>query len=330
MNILVTGGLGFIGSHVVCRLKELFYNPVIIDNLSNSSINVLEKIEKIAGKVDFIKGDIRDEKFLESVFSERKIDVVMHFAALKSVGESQKYPEIYYQVNVNGTKLLLETMKRYGCKKFIYSSSATVYGDSKAPVNEETQTGVGLRCNYAQNKYDIEQYLKNLSGFNTVILRYFNPVGAHESGLIGEDPTGIPNNIFPYLLRVANKTYPYFTVYGNDYPTEDGTCIRDYIHVDDLARAHIEVLPKMDKDLQIYNVGTGKGTSVLELINTLNKVLESHSKDPIKYQIGERREGDVAISYADCDKIYREIGFKTHHNLEKMCEDGLRFAEVIR
>jgi UDP-glucose 4-epimerase len=307
----------------------------------------LDKIFKIVGinekhYITFIRGDIRDTETLNQIFATYRIHTVMHFAALKSVNESQKYPVMYYQVNVKGTINLLNTMSKYYCKKFIYSSSATVYGNAISPVSETTAVGNGLTCNYAQNKYDMEQYLienEMFADWNIVILRYFNPIGAHPSGKIGEDPSGIPNNIFPYLLRVAkqinhenkvNGPYDSFTIFGNDYTTRDGTCIRDYVHVQDLARAHVDIMDHFDSipGLKIYNVGTGKGTTVMELIDTMNRVLVSKNKSPIPYRMGDRRSGDLDISYANVDKIYNEIGFKTELDINDMCVDGLNFVSL--
>lgn len=344
MYILVTGGLGFIGSHIVVKLINMKYNVIVYDNLSNSYISIVDKINKLTNKPEkllFILGDVRDNEKLKEVFCEYNIKVVIHLAALKSVNESEKYPELYNDVNVNGTINLLNIMKYYNCHNFIYSSSATVYGDTKAPVIETSMTGNNLACNYAKNKYDTEQYLiNNCSEWNIVILRYFNPIGSHQSGLLGEEPNNIPNNIFPYLLRVAKWTniksqdidiiYSNFTIFGNDYKTYDGTCIRDYIHVDDLARAHTMIVPLFINNigLKIYNVGTGKGTSVLELINALNICLIKNNRTPIKYKIGDRRIGDLDISYADTSKIYNEIGFKTKFNIYDMCSDGLKFIKL--
>jgi UDP-glucose 4-epimerase len=347
--ILVTGGLGFIGSHVVVQLLDNDYNVLIFDNLSNSSILVVDKIKQITGKGNnlvFIQGDVRDREHMDQIFSIHSIETVMHFAALKSVNESQKYPDLYHQVNVTGTMNLLEVMGKHNCKNFIYSSSATVYGDSMSPVTEQSRTGINLTCNYAKNKYDVEKYLmenKLMEGWNITVLRYFNPLGAHPSGIIGEDPGSIPNNIFPYLLRVARWTnadpelreptspYKIFTIFGDDYDTRDGTCIRDYVHVQDLARAHIDVmaLGKMnDKKLRIYNVGTGLGTTVQELVDMLNTILVSKGKKPIEYRVGARRPGDQATCYADVGKIYREIGFKTEFNIREMCIHGLNFVDL--
>lgn len=370
--ILVTGGLGFIGSHVVVKLAlRHVVNPtkkalhiLILDNLSNSDPEVLKKINDIVtlefhrnniiselnNNITFLKGDIRDSQMLDHIFTTYQIEYVMHFAALKSVSESQKYPDLYNEVNVEGTKNLLNVMKSYGCKKIVYSSSATVYGDAPAPVNEDTKVGQGLACNYARNKYDMERYLiensvpgSSLADWRIVILRYFNPIGAHPSGLIGENPNDIPNNVFPYLLRVAKwintdhstesantniSPYEIFTVFGNDYLTRDGTCIRDYVHVQDLAKSHVDVLGILEGSesmLKIYNVGTGKGSTVMELIDAMNRALNARGKAPLPYRIGARRTGDLDISFADVKKIYNEIGFKAEFDIDKMCEDGLNF-----
>ena len=345
--ILVTGGLGFIGSHVVVKLIELNYNVVVYDNLFNSGIDIINKINKITNKpknIKFVKGDIRNIDELTKLFTIYNISHVFHFAALKSVSESEKYPELYYEVNVKGTKNLLHIMNTFNCKNFIYSSSATVYGDSPAPTTENSIVGKNLACNYAQNKYEMEQYiLQNhnngfLQNWNIIILRYFNPIGAHFSGIIGENTNGIPNNVFPYLLRVAKWTndnsvdkdmespYKIFTIYGDDYNTRDGTCIRDYIHIDDLAKAHIEVLQLLkNKNIRVYNVGTGRGSTVMELVQSINKILELKGKKKIAYKIGNRREGDIDISYSKVDKIYNDIGFTTSKYLDDMCIDGLNF-----
>jgi len=268
---MVTGGLGYIGSHVVVELLNLDKYVIIIDNLSNSNKSVLDKLFKITNKPNnilFFETDIRNEEDLIEIFEEYPIDLVMHFAALKSVSESEKYPDLY----INGTKTLLSVMEQFNCKKFIYSSSATVYGDSSPPVSEDSKVGSNLACNYAKNKYDMEQYMINncKNDWSIVILRYFNPIGAHSSGLIGDDPNGIPNNIFPYLLRVAkwsnsnpterneNSPYKSLTIFGDDYDTKDGTCIRDYVHVEDLALSHLSAISKLSSNgIFIYNVGTG-------------------------------------------------------------------------
>lgn len=346
--ILVTGGLGFIGSHVVVQLLNLGNDVLVLDNLSNSKEDTLDNIKKLKdtnNKLEFIKGDIRNKMLLNDIFNEYDIELVMHFAALKSVNESQKYPELYYDVNVDGSIILLNEMKKNNITKFIYSSSATVYGDEKSPVNEKTNIGNNLACNYAKNKYTVEKYIqenkeKLLEDFDIVILRYFNPVGAHESGLIGDDPNGLPNNIFPYLLRVAkytndnneidnNNPYSKLTIFGKDYNTRDGTCIRDYIHVQDLSRAHIEIIPFMkNKKVKVYNVGTGKNVSVLEFVNALNKSLLDKNKKPINYVFGEKRDGDLDISYADVKLIKKDIGFECKYDIYDMCNHGLSFIGI--
>lgn len=347
-HILVTGGLGFIGSHCVVKLINKNYHVIICDNLSNSDISVIDKINRITRRPDnliFIQADIRDHESIDNIFKSHQINCVMHFAALKSVSESMIYPELYQSVNVEGTKLLLNVMKNNNCTKFIYSSSATVYGDSESPCTENSDVGKGLTCNYAFNKYDVEQFLINSSDFidwDIMILRYFNPIGAHPSGIIGENPVGVPNNIFPYLLRVAanvnnisqannndKNPYNFFTIFGNDYETCDGTCIRDYIHVQDLALGHIEVMEKMHNlKLKIFNLGTGTGTSVMQLINAMNQVLESKNLIKIPFVIGPKRAGDLDKCYANADKIFNELNFKTMHNIHDMCIDGLNFVNL--
>ena len=357
--ILITGGIGYIGSHVAVQTLELHNNVIILDNLSNSDLKTLVKIKLVANidkndnnKLIFYEGDIRDPLILDTIFMNHKIDTVMHFAALKSVSESRQCPDRYHDVNVNGTKLLLNTMTKYGCSNFIYSSSATVYGDSKSPITEETPTGNNIQSNYGENKYDIEQHLINNSKngcmfqhWKIVILRYFNPIGAHPSGLLGDDPNGIPNNIFPYMLRVIKQSndrisndnntlcsspYDLLTVFGDNYNTPDGTCIRDYIHVQDLAYSHVIAYEQLIKNssenrIHIYNVGTGRGVSVLELITILNDILIKKDLIPMRYVIGSRRDGDVDILYANVDKIYDDISFKTKYDVYQMCIDGLKF-----
>lgn len=327
---LVTGGLGFIGSHVCVQMIQKNYKIVILDNLSNSTINVIAKMKKITKRdFEFIKGDIRDPKILEYIFEKYHIEGVLHFAALKSVKESNIKKDLYDDVNVNGTINILSCMEKYKCHNFIYSSSSTVYGKNTYPVTELSDTGYGLTCVYARNKYDVEKILfEKYSNWNVVILRYFNPIGAHPSGLLGEDPVDTPNNVFPYLLRVVSGQYDKFTVYGNDYDTEDGTCLRDYIHVDDLATAHVLSLKKWnqnDSGLHVYNVGIGKPVSVLELINSLNKFLEK----PINYEFGDRRDGDLPIVYSSSDKIKKELGWQAIYTIDDMCEHGIKFISQI-
>lgn len=352
MYLLVTGGLGFIGSHVVVKLINLDYKIVVYDNLSNSDIVMIDKINKITNKIDnliFIEGDIRDKNKLNDIFNTYDFLHVFHFAALKSVSESEIYPKLYKDVNVNGTLALLDVMNKFNCKNFVYSSSATVYGDTVMPTTEESLVGNNLSCNYAHNKYDVEQYLINehnkegiLKDWNIIILRYFNPIGAHPSGIIGEDPNGIPNNVFPYLLRVAkwtnetslhkdlNSPYKIFTIFGNNYDTHDGTCIRDYIHIEDLSQAHVDVIKVLNNSqLIIYNVGTGNGTTVMELVKSINRILVKNNRKEINYRIGERRKGDIDISYAKVNKIYKDIGFKTKYTINDMCKDGLNFIGLL-
>ena len=321
-------------------LIELDYKVIILDNLYNSNKNVIDNINKITKKtnmLEFVYGDIRDSQILNSIFEKNDIKCVLHFAALKSVSDSDKNPELYRDVNVNGTINILSVMEKFNCYNFVYSSSATVYGDSKAPVNENSVCGNNLACQYAHNKYDMEQILmKDYSKFNIVILRYFNPIGCHKSGLLIENPSGTPTNIFPYLIRVADainnpnskyKTYKTFTIYGNKYNTSDGTCIRDYVHVEDLSRAHVEVLKlfdeKREQKLFVYNVGTGIGTSVLELLHTLNKILIKKKYKPIKFGFGDKRNGDLEVSYSDPSLIFKDLHFKTQYNIYDMCEHGL-------
>ena len=359
--ILVTGGTGFIGSHFVVKAIMAGKHVIILDNLCNSNISVIRNIEKILCKENlkdsikktkqliFIYGDIRDNEVLHMIFESYNIESVVHFAALKSVAESQQYPDTYHDVNVIGTINLLNVMECYNCHHFIYSSSATVYGNASPPVTEDSPTGKGLACNYAHNKYNVESYLidkikktDEYKEWSIVILRYFNPIGAHPSGLLGENPNDIPNNIFPYLLKVAqyhnadvcniiqNDRYKQFTIFGSDYPTPDGTCIRDYVHVEDLARAHIEILELINKtnehqSLRIYNVGTGIGTSVKNIVTIFNETLIEKNMIPIPFVFGDRREGDLAISCANVDKIYNEVGFATTNNITDMCRDGLNY-----
>lgn len=328
-NILVTGGAGYIGSHTCIELLSMNHNVIILDNYSNSKPTVVKKIEELSNKhVKTYCGDIRNKEFLENVFSENTIDIVIHFAGLKSVGESCKLPLFYYDNNITGTINLCEIMQKYSVKKLVFSSSATVYGtSSKAPYNEDMPTGQVINP-YGRTKYMAEEILKDIytadNEWNISILRYFNPIGAHESGCIGESPNGIPNNIMPYISQVAIGKLPQLTVFGNDYDTPDGTCIRDYIHVVDLARGHLKAVNKMlesNNGLNIYNLGTGKGYSVLELIEAFEKV--SHKK--INYKIGERRQGDIAAVYADTSKAANELNFIAEFDIEKMCMDSFRW-----
>ncbi len=329
MVILVTGGTGYIGSHTVVELIKNNYDVVIIDNLSNSSKDVVNKIEKITGsKCKFYEADIRDENALDKIFKENKIDAVIHFAGYKAVGESVKKPLDYYDNNVVGTIKLLETMKKYNCKKMVFSSSATVYGNPKVHKFDETiERGKAVNP-YGATKIVIEEMLENLyvsdDTFEISILRYFNPVGAHESGIIGENPNGVPNNLMPYIQKVAKGELPELSIFGSDYNTKDGTGVRDYIHVVDLAKGHIKALEKLDnKKVYTYNLGTGKGYSVLDLVKTFEKV----NNIKIKYKFVDRRPGDLDCYYADTSKAEKELGWKAEKGIEEMCKDSWNFAK---
>ena len=333
-SILITGGLGFIGSHTIVELlnSQEFDNIIVVDNLSNSKITVLDRIKELTNKsVTFFPLNILNGADMKSLFASRRITSVIHFAALKSVGESIQQPAEYYQTNVTGTAQLVNIMREYKCHNLIFSSSATVYGTQTYPVTETSQTGVGLTNPYGRTKYMVEEILKDYAAaypeMNITLLRYFNPVGAHPSGLIGEDPNGIPNNLCPYVLRVAQKIIPQLTVYGKDYPTHDGTCIRDFIHVVDLAKAHLAALHSMEKGaikgLSIYNVGTGNGVTVLDFLTTFEKV----NQTTLSYQFGDRRQGDLPIVYSNADKIYQDLGWKAEKTLEDICRDAYHFVK---
>lgn len=324
MNILITGGIGYIGSHTIVELLKKNNNIIVIDNLINSNIKIKNNIEKISNnKIKFYEVDLIDYKEVNKIFDEEKIDAVIHFAALKSVGESVEKPLEYYNNNIIGTLNLLTIMKEHNVKKIIFSSSATVYGESKVmPVNEDMPL-LPATNPYGRTKSMIEDILRDLyksdNSWDIVLLRYFNPVGAHESGLIGELPNGIPNNLMPYVSKVANGELDYVRVFGNDYNTSDGTGVRDYIHVVDLAKGHVAAMQKL-KDgsgLNIYNLGTGKGYSVLEIINAFSKA----SGKEIPYEIVERRAGDIGICYADASKAERELGWVAEKDLNDMCKD---------
>ena len=309
MSILVTGGAGYIGSHTVVELLENDEDLVIVDNFSNSSPDVLDKIKEITNKnFKFYEVDLLDKENLENVFKENKIESVIHFAGLKAVGESVEKPVEYYTNNITGTLVLLELMKKYDCKKIVFSSSATVYGNPKTlPIKEDFP--LSTTNPYGSTKLMIEQILQDLyradNEFSIAILRYFNPIGAHESGKIGEVPNGIPNNIMPYILRVAIGKYEKLTIFGNDYNTPDGTGVRDYIHVVDLSKGHLKALDKIRQEagVKIYNLGTGNGYSVLDLVNTFEKV----NNVKVKHVIGERRPGDIDSCYADAKKAEEEL-----------------------
>lgn len=324
-NILVTGGLGYIGSHTTICLLENGYTPIIVDNLCNSKMEALNRIERISGvRPAFYKADVRDEKALEKIFTDYKIDAVIHFAGLKAVGESVEKPQLYYDNNIGSTEVLLRVMNKFNVNNIVFSSSATVYGNPKKVPIVETDPIGEVTNPYAETKVKIEYMLYDLAKkdptMNIAILRYFNPIGAHKSGLLGEDPCGIPNNLMPFVTQVAVGKRPILRVFGNDYPTRDGTCIRDYIHVVDLARGHILSLKKLEQNpgLVIYNLGTSVGTTVLEIVNAFMKANNMN----IPYEIVGRRPGDIAECYANCDKAFKEIGFKAEFDIVDSCRDA--------
>ena len=330
MVILVTGGAGYIGSHTCVELLEKGEELVVIDNFCNSKPEVLDKIKEITKKdFKFYKVDLLDKPGLEKVFQENDIKEVIHFAGLKAVGESVQKPLLYYHNNITGTIMLLEVMKKYNCKKIVFSSSATVYGLPKTvPITEDFP--LSTTNPYGSTKLFIEQILKDVctadKEFAVILLRYFNPIGAHKSGLIGEDPKGIPNNLMPYIMKVAAGELEVLNVFGNDYPTPDGTGIRDYLHVVDLAKGHVAALKKvlqLENGVFVYNLGSGKGISVLELVNTFEKV----NGIKVNYRIADRRPGDLAEMFADPSKAYRELGWKTEKTVEDMCRDSWNFMK---
>ena len=316
MKILVTGGAGYIGSHTCVE-----HEAVIIDNFCNSCSESVKRIEKICGKKAYLyEGDVRDSALLDKIFTEHKIDSVIHFAGLKAVGESCEKPVEYYDNNLGGTLVLLQSMRKHGCKKIVFSSSATVYGTpEKLPLDELSKTG-GTTNPYGTSKYFQEIMLNDVyksdGEWTVVLLRYFNPVGAHESGLIGEDPKGIPNNLTPYIAKVAIGELNEVGVFGNDYPTRDGTGVRDYIHVVDLAKGHVAAIEKLTKSgVYTYNLGTGVGYSVLEVIRAFEKAC-GH---PLPYSVKPRRAGDIAECYADAGKAKRELGWEAKLGIDEMC-----------
>ncbi|MDO5009655.1 MAG: UDP-glucose 4-epimerase GalE [Intestinibacter bartlettii] len=324
MNILVTGGAGYIGSHTAIELINAGYEVVIVDNLCNSSAVVIDRIQEITGKsVKFYEIDTRDSKKLRVVFEENKIDAVIHFAALKAVGESVEKPLEYYDNNLTNTITVLKLMKEFGVDKFVFSSSATVYGNPETcPIREDFP--LSTTNPYGSTKLMIEDMLRDIckanKDFNVAILRYFNPIGAHESGLIGEEPNGIPNNLMPYITKVAIGQLKQLSVFGDDYDTHDGTGVRDYIHVVDLANGHVKALEKLNQKpgLVTYNLGTGTGYSVLDLV----KAFEKASGVEIPYKIVERRAGDIAMCYADATKAQKELGWVAKYDVNKMCQDS--------
>ena len=328
MRILVTGGAGYIGSHTTLELLNAGYDVVIVDNLSNSKPESLRRVQEMTGKtVTFHEVDILDKEAMREVFGEAPVDAVIHFAALKAVGESVAQPLRYYQNNVTGTIALCEVMKEAGVRDIVFSSSATVYGDNPNMPLLESFELLPASNPYGRSKQMMEYVLKDLTisdeSWNVAILRYFNPIGAHESGTIGEDPSGIPNNLLPFVAQVAVGRRPYLNVYGNDYPTPDGTGIRDYIHVVDLADAHIKALKKLESDpgYLVYNLSTGKGSSVLEVV----AAFEHACGKEIPYVFRDRRPGDLAVSYADPGKAREEMGWVAERDLDDMCADVWRW-----
>ena len=326
-TILVTGGAGYIGSHTLIELINNNFDVVVVDNLVNSSRESLRRVEQITGhEIPFIEADVRDQSALSDIFTTYDIDSVIHFAGLKAVGESVAKPLEYYDNNLVSTLALLEAMREHSIKQLIFSSSATVYGSpSELPLRETSTVGVGLTNPYGKTKYMIEQIIQDYCtadpAFEATILRYFNPIGAHQSGQIGEDPNGIPNNLLPYVAQVAVGKLQSVGVFGDDYDTPDGTGVRDYIHVVDLARGHVAALQHMKAGANVYNLGTGSGTSVLEIIKAFSKACERD----LPYEIKPRRAGDIAACYADCSKAERELGWRAELSIEQACADSWRW-----
>lgn len=330
MKVLLTGGAGYIGSHTAVELLIVGHEVVIIDNFSNSRPEVLTHIEEITGKkVIFYEGDVCDKAVVDHLFTEQKIDVVIHFAGYKAVGESVSKPIMYYQNNLNSTLVLCDVMQRHGCKNIVFSSSATVYGNpSSLPIREDFP--LSTTNPYGTTKLFIEQILRDISvadpGWSIALLRYFNPIGAHESGLIGENPNGIPNNLMPYIVKVANRELKELSIFGDDYDTPDGTGVRDYIHVVDLAKGHIKACEKVlrDQGVDSYNLGTGIGYSVLDLVQTFERV----NGVSVPYKIVERRPGDIAACYADSSYAFTKLGWKAEKTVDDMCRDAYNYIVV--
>mgnify|MGYP001107284418 CR=1 FL=1 len=331
MSILVTGGAGYIGSHTVVELQNAGYEVVVVDNLVNSSREALKRVEKITGKpVTFYEADINDKEALEKIFAQEKIESCIHFAGLKAVGESVAKPLEYYMNNISGSLVLFDVMRNHGVKNIIFSSSATVYGDPAfVPITEECPKGQ-ITNPYGQTKGMLEQILTDIQKadpeWNVILLRYFNPIGAHESGTIGENPNGIPNNLMPYITQVAVGKLKCLGVFGNDYDTPDGTGVRDYIHVVDLAKGHVAAVRKARQitGVPAYNLGTGHGYSVLDILNTFQRV----NNIDLGYTIGPRRPGDAATTYADPSLAEKELGWKAEKTLDEMCRDAWNFRKL--
>ena len=332
MNILLTGGAGFIGSHTIVELFNAGHDVVVVDNLCNSKADVMDKVKEITGRiVPFYEADVRDKNAMNKIFEENKIDAVIHFAGLKAVGESVAKPLEYYENNMGNTFTLIEVMRQHGCKNIIFSSSATVYGDPAIiPITEECPKG---QCTnpYGKTKSMLEDVLSDVQKadpeWNVVLLRYFNPIGAHKSGLIGENPNGIPNNLMPYITQTAIGIREELGVFGNDYDTHDGTGVRDYIHVCDLATGHVAALQAIERKcgLAVYNLGTGHGYSVLDVVNAFEKA----NGLKVPYSIKPRRPGDVATCYCNPEKAKRELGWEAKYGIEDMCRDSWNFQKNL-
>ena len=326
MKLLVTGGAGYIGSHTVIELIAKGHDVVVIDNLSNSSIEALRRVEEITGRtIPFYEADVRDQNALDNIFAAGDIDAVIHFAGLKAVGESVEKPLLYYQNNLDSTLVLLAAMQAHGVKKLVFSSSATVYGSAPVPYAEGAVVGQGITNPYGKTKYFIEEIIRDVSAadeeFEATILRYFNPIGAHPSGRIGEDPSGIPNNLMPYITQVATGRREKLNVFGGDYDTKDGTGVRDYIHVDDLAEGHVAAIEHSKPGFTAYNLGSGVGVSVLELV----RAFEEASGRRIPYEIVDRRAGDLPESYALVDKAQKELSWTVRRSIGDACADSWRW-----
>ena len=330
MNVLVTGGAGYIGSHTVVELINAGYEPIVVDDLSNAKEDVIDRIEIITGKRPvFYKVDCKDKEAMRKVFSDNKIDSVIHFAAYKAVGESVKIPLEYYRNNIDSTLTLMEVMEEFGCKKFVFSSSATVYGPNNPYPYKEDMKAIESSSPYGWTKVMIERILTDYvtahPDYCAILLRYFNPIGSHESGLLGDDPNGIPNNLMPYISRVAAGQLEKLTIYGDDYPTPDGTCQRDYLHVVDLAIGHLKALEYAEnkEGVEAINLGTGNGVSVMELVHAFDKANDME----LPYVIGPRRDGDLPAFWADAEKAKTLLGWEATHSVEDMCRSAWKFAK---
>ncbi len=332
MKILLTGGTGYIGSHTAVELISRGHEVEILDNLVNSKITALDNIEKISNvKPKFYFVDLLDKENLDKTFKKNHFDLVIHFAGLKSVAESIEQPLRYYENNIGGTINLLEVMKKYNCKRLVFSSSATVYGNQDGvKLTEDSQTGIGITNPYGETKFMIEQILQDLAvadpDFKITILRYFNPVGSHESGLLGEDPNDIPNNLMPYIMKVSTGELAKLSIYGDDYDTPDGTAMRDFIHVVDLARGHVAAIDHQKNGVQVYNLGTGKATSVMEMV----KAFEKAAGKPLPYKIAGRRPGDLAVIFAGAEKAEKELGWKAELTIEDAMRDTINYLNHLK